>query len=1048
MDELFKVFGAEEPEDDAQEEHEEGEIAPPPEVGVIREPPAKRARREARAAQTAEAQGVEVSNGDFIKVDKLSFAGKRMLDKVVVDTFPEEANCVHECVRPEGYEYPPVPTGPSPRTYAFKLDTFQVRATEAIAKNESVLVAAHTSAGKTAVAEYAIATCIRDNKRLVYTSPIKALSNQKFRDLTEDFKDVGLMTGDVTINPNASIMVMTTEVLRNMLFKGSDLTREAAWIVFDEVHYMRDPDRGVVWEEVMILLSDTVRMAFLSATIPNAREFAEWICRVKHQPCHVVYTDYRPVPLQHYLFPAGGDGVFLVVNEKGEFQADNFARAAASASQTALDAKTAVKQDKSTQEEQEATDLEKLLNMCSEKSYLPVIVFSFSRKVCETSAMAMAKHDLTTSDEKKLIDEIFNSAVMTLGEEDKKLPQLSQMLALVRRGFGVHHGGLLPILKEIVELLFQENLLKVLFATETFAMGINMPAKTVVFTNVKKYDGQAHRLLNGGEYIQMAGRAGRRGKDDKGICIMMWDQKVDQQAAKGLFMGSADRLISAFHLKYNMLLNMTRVEGADPEYIIERSFYQFQKDRAVGELEKEKEHLEKELEANADLREVLGDEGTYSFDPNEAVAEMWVAQCELDEVKARLRAITNEPANLGPFLNVGRLLYLNDTALAMEWGWGFLVNATKVRTKESEVEGKQNMSWVLDVFVKCEPGTFEAGYPAPVKKDSVASGHVITASIDLVQLSSKIRANLPSIDLRAPEGRRIGVQLLDKILAHPTLAKTGPPLLDPVTDMKIKDKEVPKLVKRQKAAETKLAENPIRGHPRADEYIAAFKTIRDARERIRELKTKLDASQYMVLKDELKGMRRVLKRLEFVNKEMVVGMKGQLACEISTSDEVLISELIVQNVFEKLSGEEIISLLSCLSLQGKVTDKQKKKTTNSQAVLNALERCKTIARTIAKTKQESKLVCDIEEYVANLHPLMADLVLEWLDGRPFGQIMSTTGKDFFEGEVVRTVRRLDDLVLEVIRASNAIGDEVLATKLKETQEKLHRGIAFAASLYL
>ena len=213
------------------------------------------------------------------------------------------------------------------KQYKFKLDKFQEKAVESIQKNESVLVAAHTSAGKTAVAEYAIAQSLKDNQRVIYTSPIKALSNQKYRELQEEFKDVGLMTGDVTINESASCIVMTTEILRLMLYKGSEIVREMAWVIFDEVHYMRDKERGVVWEETIILLPKEVKYCFLSATIPNSREFAEWIVKIKKQPCSVVYTDYRPTPLQHYIFPSGGNGIHLVVDEKGNFRDANFAKA-------------------------------------------------------------------------------------------------------------------------------------------------------------------------------------------------------------------------------------------------------------------------------------------------------------------------------------------------------------------------------------------------------------------------------------------------------------------------------------------------------------------------------------------------------------------------------------------------------------------------------------------------------------------------------------------------------------------------------------------------
>ncbi|TPX34329.1 hypothetical protein SmJEL517_g02989 [Synchytrium microbalum] len=220
---------------------------------------------------------------------------------------------------------------PSPaRTYPFQLDPFQQLSVKSIERNESVLVSAHTSAGKTVVAEYAIAQGLRNKTRVIYTSPIKALSNQKYRELLEAFGDVGLMTGDVTINPTASCIVMTTEILRSMLYRGSDISREVSWVIFDEIHYMRDKSRGVVWEETIIMLPDQVRFVFLSATIPNAMQFAQWICRIHKQPCHVVYTDYRPTPLQHYIFPEGSSGIHLVVDEKGEFKEQVFQRAISS----------------------------------------------------------------------------------------------------------------------------------------------------------------------------------------------------------------------------------------------------------------------------------------------------------------------------------------------------------------------------------------------------------------------------------------------------------------------------------------------------------------------------------------------------------------------------------------------------------------------------------------------------------------------------------------------------------------------------------------------
>lgn len=243
--------------------------------------------------------------------------------------------CVHEVAVPSGYTSTndesihgtlsnPSYTGKMAKTYPFKLDPFQQVSVSCLERNESILVSAHTSAGKTAVAEYAIAMAFRDKQRVIYTSPLKALSNQKYRELSHEFNDVGLMTGDVTLSPNASCLVMTTEILRGMLYRGSEVLKEVAWVIFDEIHYMKDRERGVVWEESIIFLPSAIKMVFLSATMSNATEFAEWICNIHKQPCHVVYTDFRPTPLQHYMFPMGGSGLYLVIDENELFREDNF----------------------------------------------------------------------------------------------------------------------------------------------------------------------------------------------------------------------------------------------------------------------------------------------------------------------------------------------------------------------------------------------------------------------------------------------------------------------------------------------------------------------------------------------------------------------------------------------------------------------------------------------------------------------------------------------------------------------------------------------------
>uniref|UniRef100_A0A453QAW2 Helicase ATP-binding domain-containing protein n=1 Tax=Aegilops tauschii subsp. strangulata TaxID=200361 RepID=A0A453QAW2_AEGTS len=345
------------------------------------------------------------------------------------------------------------------------LDPFQSEAIRCLDNGESVMVSAHTSAGKTVVALYAIAMSLRNQQRVIYTSPIKALSNQKYREFKEEFSDVGLMTGDVTIEPNASCLVMTTEIWRSMQYKGSEVMREVAWVIFDEVHYMRDRERGVVWEESIVMAPKNSRFVFLSATVPNAKEFADWVAKVHKQPCHIVYTDYRPTPLQHYVFPAGGDGLYLVVDENGKFREDSFQKslnvlAPATGSDKKRENGKRQKGLVSAGKTNEESDIFKMVKMIIQRQYDPVILFSFSKRECEFLAMQMAKMDLNGDDEKVNIETIFWSAMDLLSDDDKKLPQVSNMLPLLKRGIGVHHSGLLPILKEVIEILFQEGLIK------------------------------------------------------------------------------------------------------------------------------------------------------------------------------------------------------------------------------------------------------------------------------------------------------------------------------------------------------------------------------------------------------------------------------------------------------------------------------------------------------------------------------------------------------------------------------------------------------------
>lgn len=473
-------------------------------------------------------------------------------------------------------------------TYPFELDIFQKQAIIKLENHNHVFVAAHTSAGKTVVAEYAIALSQRHMTRTIYTSPIKALSNQKYRDFKKTFGDVGLITGDIQINSSSACLIMTTEILRSMLYCGSEVTRDLEYVIFDEVHYITDLDRGHVWEEVLILLPEHVNIIMLSATVPNALEFSNWVGMTKRKKVYVISTLKRPVPLKHHLYTGHSketkNELFLLVESDGRFLAEGYkcAKAAKAKQHTKQNNKAGGNPRQSNKPnfmtpKHEAQLWMTLIDVLKSKNELPIIAFTLSRVKCDRFVKSLESLSLTTAADAGKIKTFFSKCISKLKPEDQKIPQVLMLQDSLQRGIGVHHSGILPILKEIVELLFQSGHVKLLFATETFAMGVNMPARTVVFDSYKKHDGKELRHILPAEYTQMAGRAGRRGLDKNGTVILLCKTDVPhEEVLKEIITGRPKKLESKFRLTYKMILNLFRVESVTVEDMMSHSFKEFE----------------------------------------------------------------------------------------------------------------------------------------------------------------------------------------------------------------------------------------------------------------------------------------------------------------------------------------------------------------------------------------------------------------------------------------------------------------------------------------
>ena len=397
-----------------------------------------------------------------------------------------------------------------PITFPYELDNFQKHAANSIDDGHHVLVTAHTSAGKSTVAEYAIAKAGKLGKKVIYTSPIKTLSYQKYYDFCKTYDSVGVLTGDIKQNPDADLLIMTTEILRNMLFRSNDLIDQLYCVIFDEVHYINDRDRGHVWEETLIMLPKNIQIIMLSATINNPEKLANWIS-LKGIDVDLIGTKLRPVPLIHHLFY--NENIVKIMGNNSDFSIDKYTEIE-SYYKKLYTSKVRVKPN---------TLINGLVQYLKERELFPCIFFSYSRKKCEQYADMIGTNIFVTHEESSKISFVIDKYLKGMFKNYDRLVQTQHLIKLLVKGIGFHHSGLVHPLKEIQEILFSRGLIKILFATETFAVGVNMPTRTVIFTELSKYDGYANdfRNLTTAEYLQMAGRAGRRGKDTEGTVIYL-----------------------------------------------------------------------------------------------------------------------------------------------------------------------------------------------------------------------------------------------------------------------------------------------------------------------------------------------------------------------------------------------------------------------------------------------------------------------------------------------------------------------------------------------
>uniref|UniRef100_UPI00358F66F8 superkiller complex protein 2 isoform X2 n=1 Tax=Myxine glutinosa TaxID=7769 RepID=UPI00358F66F8 len=941
-------------------------------------------------------------------------------------------------------------------TWPFELDSFQKQAILHLENHESVFVAAHTSAGKTVVAEYAVALSQHHMTRVVYTSPIKALSNQKFRDFKDTFGDVGLLTGDVQLHPEATCLIMTTEILRSMLYNGSDVIRDLEWVIFDEVHYINDAERGVVWEEVLIMLPDHVSFILLSATVPNTMEFADWVGRTKRKKIYVISTQKRPIPLEHHLYTGNStktqNELFQLLDSSGNFLTKGY-YAAVEAKKERMSKRAQTFGARQPQAfggpKQDKNVWLALIDMLRKRDQLPVVAFTLSRGRCDDSASTLTTLDLTSMQEKHKVRCFLKRCLSRLKGSDGKLPQVLVLSELLSRGIGVHHSGILPILKECVEMLFAHGLVKLLFATETFAMGVNMPARTVVFDSTRKHDGIAFRDLLPGEYVQMAGRAGRRGLDCTGTVIILCKSAVPEMSdLHKMMLGKPTKLESRFRLTYSMILNLLRVESLRVEDMMRRSFSEFHFRKDAKEKEKRVAHLVSQL-SSAPAPETSG---LLSDLP-----EYHAAITEYRTLHARFQRTIVDSAASAKVLSPGRVLIVVTThhpcapAVILQAlsessrAKTFMVLAlsdTEVREKDSASNSHSEydaprLDELLGTMVFVPEGP--CGHVVlKVKPEDIVMivDHTFKISSERI-LDDWNKRQIPRFRQDPPGPSTVAVTQELLRLAEGGVQCFVP--LNPIKSFQLKDVVAMEMAIRLRSLTDILPGFTCLHSPKLNTQFSRLACRSDLQTEIGSLRFLLSDRSLQLLPDYQQRIQ-VLRTLGYVDESGAVQLKGRVACEL-TNHELLLTELLFDGMLGPLSPAEAAALLSCFVFTQKTNVEPKM----GENLTKGVDRLRKLAEHIAVVQRECGLAESVEDYVHQFKFGLIEVVFEWANGVPFEKIAKLT--DVQEGIVVRCMQRLDEACRAVRKAARVVGDPGLYTKMEAASEALRRDIVFAASLY-
>lgn len=855
----------------------------------------------------------------------------------------------------------------------FALDPFQRDACQALDSGSSVLVAAPTGAGKTIVGEFAIHLGLSQGLKSFYTTPIKALSNQKYQELVARYgpDQVGLLTGDNSINGEAPIVVMTTEVLRNMLYAGSDTLRNLGYVVMDEVHYLADRFRGAVWEEVIIHLPESVTIVALSATVSNAEEFGAWLEAVRGHTT-IIVDEFRPVPLwQHVMV---GDRIVDLFTQDGDVNPELMRLRREETPQRSRRARSRTGPRTPWRSE--------IVEQLDARGLVPAIYFLFSRAGCDEAVdqCIRAGIRLTTPMERDAIRRVIAEETLGIPDDDLAALGFSEWAEGLERGLAAHHAGLLPIFKEITEGLFQRGLVKVVFATETLALGINMPAKTVVLERLVKWNGETHVDITPGEYTQLTGRAGRRGIDVEGHAVVVWQRDLDPEHVAGLASTRTYPLRSSFQPSYNMAVNLvTRMGRGRAREVLETSFAQFQADQAVVGLAT---HIRRLEASQAGFRDGmvchLGDFFEY--------ASLREELNRVEKEGSRQRALQKRDA-------------IDDSLRALRVGDVIRIPTGKRAGPAVVVGTSSRADDIRPVVVTGDRQVRKLG-PGDTAKPVVVLGRI------------KVPRGFSSRD----SGMRRDLAQRARDFVHAAPAPMPPTVSEQVTEVD--------------SLRARLRQHPCHGctdrddHARwGERYMAAQRTIDGLQERIAR-RTKSVGRRF----DRICNVLVQLGYLAGEGDGVTTTPAGEMLAGIYTEADLLLAEAIRRGTLEDLTPQELGAVMSTLLYEARRSDSDEPSVPRGpiETALDALGRI-----------NEELQACEHDQSLPMSRNLDRGLVwatYRWAQGASLLSIL--TRNDVTAGDFVRWVRQTIDVLGQI----SSVAHGPLADRAREAAHLLDRGV--------